>query len=382
MPRLPAMLVFLGVFTALIASSHAYIVARLALDTHLPEPFPAVAIAAVSLFGVLLVAQPFASRILAPRVARYLAWPAFTWMGLCFYLLLSLGFTDLLQLLLGDGSLDAARLQAVACGTISLGAVAAGMAGALGTPGYQRVGVRIASWPASMSGFRIVQISDIHIGAILGRDFAERVTRAVNALEPDLIAVTGDVVDGQVEHLADHVAPFAQLSARHGVFFVTGNHEYYSGMRAWSDKLSELGLRRLDNERVSISDASGAFFELAGVNDQMADRISRRGEDLPAALAGRDGKQPLVLLAHNPMTFDRALSLDIDLQLSGHTHGGQLWPFNHLVKLQTRWVAGLYRRGRAQLYVSRGTGFWGPPMRIGAPAEITEIRVERESETA
>jgi predicted MPP superfamily phosphohydrolase len=376
-PRLSQILFALTIFTGLVSASHAYIVGRLALDTELPEPYPAVAVGAGVVLGLLLLAQPFASRLLAPRTARWFAWPAFSWMGLVFYLLISLGVTDLLQLVLGDGSVEAARTQAIACALISVVAVAAGMANALRTPGYRRVDVRIERWPESMNGFRIVQVSDIHIGAILGRGFAERVTRAVNALEPDIVAVTGDVVDGRVEHLADDVAPFAELAARHGVYFVTGNHEYYSGMKSWSQKLTELGLRRLDNERVPIHDGNGGLFELAGVNDHLADRVSRRGEDLPAALAGRDAALPLVLLAHNPMTFDRALSLEIDLQLSGHTHGGQLWPFNHLVKLQTRWVAGLYRRGRAQLYVSRGTGFWGPPMRLGAPAEITEIKIER-----
>jgi len=165
------------------------------------------------------------------------------------------------------------------------------------------------------------------------------------------------------------------LRARHGVFFVTGNHDHYSGADTWVQRVRGLGFRVLRNERVTI-EQDGAAFELAGVDDHRAGFESGSGgEDVDVALAGLPPERAVVLLAHDPATFKRAQGMGIDLQLSGHTHGGQIWPFRYFVRLAIPFVAGLYRRGAARLYVSCGTGFWGPPMRLFAPAEITEIRL-------
>jgi predicted MPP superfamily phosphohydrolase len=216
-------------------------------------------------------------------------------------------------------------------------------------------------------------LSDIHIGPILGRSFAEHLVARVNDRRPDLIAITGDLVDGGVAQLADEVAPFAGLRAPHGVYFVTGNHDHYSGAHSWCDRATELGMTVLRNRRVPIAHGEGEF-DLVGVDDHRGNHIGDDGrEDLAAALEGRDPSRPAVLLAHDPSTFKRACRMGIDLQLSGHTHGGQIWPFGYLVRLVVPFVAGRYRRNGAELYVSSGTGFWGPPMRLRAPAEITEI---------
>jgi predicted MPP superfamily phosphohydrolase len=199
------------------------------------------------------------------------------------------------------------------------------------------------------------------------------VVQRVNALAPDLVAVTGDLVDGKLARLAEEVAPFADLRGRDGVYFVTGNHDHYSGADEWVGAIGRLGLRVLRNQRVAIGEGEQAF-DLVGVDDHRGDMLGASGgEDLGRALAGRDPARPAILLAHDPSTFRRASSLGIDLQLSGHTHGGQIWPFGLLVRLVIPTVAGRYAKGSAQLYVSRGTGFWGPPMRLFAPAEITEI---------
>jgi predicted MPP superfamily phosphohydrolase len=199
----------------------------------------------------------------------------------------------------------------------------------------------------------------------------------VNALAPDLVAVTGDLADGDAHRLADEVAPFAELRGRCGVFFVTGNHDHYSGADAWAARVRELGMRVLRNERVAIGEGADGF-DLVGVDDHRGDVVGGvGGEDLERALAGRDPARPALLLAHDPTTFRRASRLSVDLQISGHTHGGQIWPFGYLVRLVVPWVAGPHRAGGSQLYVSRGTGFWGPPMRLFAPAEITEIVVRR-----
>ena len=214
-------------------------------------------------------------------------------------------------------------------------------------------------------------VAFVILGPILGRPFAEHLARRIEALAPDLVAITGDLVDGDAARIADEVAPLAALRAPHGVFFVTGNHDHYSGASEWCDTLAALGIRALRNERIAIGGATG--FDLVGVDDHRGDLLGPGGEDLERALAGRDPARPAVLLAHDPSTFKRACTRGIDLQLSGHTHGGQIWPFGWLVRAAIPFVAGLYRRGGAVLYVSRGTGFWGPPMRLLAPAEITEL---------
>jgi predicted MPP superfamily phosphohydrolase len=367
---------------AFLGSVHAYLIRRLVLDPGLPEPWRT-GLAALALgLGVTLVAQPIAERWIRPPASRAIAWPASLWMGFAFLMLLQLLATDLLLWAAGpvaraaapggDPAGQASAWRAALVAGVALTAGSLGIREALRPPRLRRLEIRLARWPAPLDGFRIVQISDIHIGPILGRHFARELTERVNALSPDLVAVTGDLVDGAVRQLADEVAPFAGLRARHGAFFVTGNHDHYSGVRDWDRKARELGLRVLRNERCEIRDR-GAVFDLAGVDDHRGDLFGSGGEDLDAALAGREAGRPCILLAHDPSTFKRASQLGIDLQLSGHTHGGQIWPFGWFVRLAVPWVEGHHRRGGAELYVSRGTGFWGPPMRLLAPAEITEI---------
>jgi predicted MPP superfamily phosphohydrolase len=226
-----------------------------------------------------------------------------------------------------------------------------------------------------LDGITIVQLSDMHVGPIIGRTFVERIVAQANAIEPDLIAITGDLVDGSVEQLRERVAPLAQLRARFGVFFVTGNHEYYSGAQAWCAEIERLGIRVLRNERVVIG-RDGESFDLAGIDDLYAQRSGAgEGSHLTRALAGYDSSRELVLLAHQPSAVKEASALGVGLQLSGHTHGGQIWPWNFLVRLQQPVVSGLARVGKTQVYVSNGTGYWGAPMRLAAPAEITRLRL-------
>jgi predicted MPP superfamily phosphohydrolase len=380
--RLLGIALVLTVAACVLAASHVYLIQRLVLDAGLAAPWRALLTLAIALLGATLVLQPIAERRLGR--ALWLAWPASLWMGFGFLLLLGLAATDALLWATGSPALavsaapgpgpadGVAALRAAGVLAVALVAGGFGLRGGLRPPQLRRVSFAIDRWPAAFEGFRIVQISDIHIGPILDRRFAAELTRRVNALAPDLIAVTGDLVDGSARHLADEVAPFASLRATHGVYFVTGNHDHLSGAPSWVDEVERLGMQPLRNRRVRVGDGD-ACFDLVGVDDHHARFIGGGGEDLDAALAGRDARRPAVLLAHDPSTFRRARRRDIDLQLSGHTHGGQIWPFGFLVRLVIPWVAGCYRDGRAQLYVSRGTGFWGPPMRLRAPAEITEI---------
>jgi predicted MPP superfamily phosphohydrolase len=234
------------------------------------------------------------------------------------------------------------------------------------------VEVPLARLSTRFDGLKIVQLSDVHIGPTLGASFMRAVVEQTNALGPDIVAITGDLVDGSVENLGEAVSELRHLRATHGVYFVTGNHEYYSGADPWCRFLEGLGIVVLRNERVSIGEGDEGF-DLVGIDDFQAGRFEGHGPDLPRALAGRDASRELILLAHQPKAVHEAQEPGVGLQLSGHTHGGQIWPFNWLVKLAQPAVQGLSWFEKTALYVSSGTGYWGPPMRLGTKAEVTEI---------
>ncbi|MEV5883996.1 metallophosphoesterase [Streptomyces sp. NPDC052020] len=251
----------------------------------------------------------------------------------------------------------------------AVGTVGYGTYGVLRGPRVKRVTVPLAKLPRAAHGFRIAVVSDIHLGPVLGRGFAQKVVDTVNSTQADLIAVVGDLVDGSVKDLGPAAAPLARLSARHGAFFVTGNHEYFSGAEQWVEEVRRLGLRPLENARTELP-----HFDLAGVND-VAGEDEGQGPDYARALGDRDRSRACVLLAHQPVQIHDAVRHGVDLQLSGHTHGGQLWPGSLLAGAANPTVAGLERYGDTQLYVSRGAGAWGPPTRVGAPSDITVIEL-------
>ena len=238
------------------------------------------------------------------------------------------------------------------------------------------VDVPIVDLPASLHGFTIAQISDIHVGPTIRRDYVDAIVDAVNDLEADMIAVTGDLVDGSVAQLSHHTEPMSRLSARHGAYFVTGNHEYYSGVHGWLTELRRLGLRVLMNEHVVLQH-DGAEVVVAGVTDYGAHHFDASHRSDPSAALARAPSDAAVklLLAHQPRSAFQAAPAGFHLQLSGHTHGGQFWPWNFFVRLQQPFTAGLHRLDSLWVYTSRGTGYWGPPKRLGAPSEITHLRL-------
>jgi hypothetical protein len=261
------------------------------------------------------------------------------------------------------------RVVAGAAATAAAATVGYGTYGVLRGPRVKRVTIPLAKLPRAAHGFRIAVVSDIHLGPILGRDFAQRVVDTVNATQPDLIAVVGDLVDGSVKDLGPAAAPLARLRARHGAYFVAGNHEYFSGAEQWVAEVRALGLHPLENARTELP-----YFDLAGVNDLQGESEGR-GPDFGKALGDRDTARACVLLAHQPVQIHEAVRYGVDLQLSGHTHGGQLWPGNLLAAAANPTVAGLDRYGDTQLYVTRGAGAWGPPTRVGAPSDVTVIEL-------
>lgn len=260
-----------------------------------------------------------------------------------------------------------------------------GFVNARRTAAIVKIDVPIAGLPPALNGFLIAQISDIHVGPTIRHDYLRRIVTAVNHLRADMVAITGDLVDGSVRDLGSHVAPLAALSSRHGTYFVTGNHEYYSGAHAWIAELRRLGIEVLINSHVVLrhqahSQGKEALAVVAGVTDYSAAHFDPAHRSDPGkAIAGAPTDAGVrLLLAHQPRSAMAAAAAGFDLQLSGHTHGGQFLPWNFFVRLQQPVVAGLHRLHGLWVYTSRGTGYWGPPKRLGAPSEITLLRLVAE----
>ncbi|MEU1836521.1 metallophosphoesterase [Micromonospora chersina] len=268
-----------------------------------------------------------------------------------------------------------ARGAAIFAGLTAAGVTGYGVRTAMGPPRLDRVRIPLAKLPRGMDGLRIATVSDIHLGPLRGRAHTERIVAMINRLDADLVAVVGDLVDGSVAELGAAAEPLRDLRSRYGSFFVTGNHEYYSGVEEWVREVDRLGLRVLQNERQEIR-ARGGVLDLAGVNDVTAAGTGLAAPaDYAAALGDRDPSRPVVLLAHQPVAAQEAAKFGVDLQLSGHTHGGQMVPFNLLVKLQQPVVSGLGEVDGTKVYVTNGAGFWGPPVRVGAPPQVTLVEL-------
>lgn len=358
----------------LIGGLHAYIGWRLLPALDLGACGLMLAIGRLVISSCLVPLGLLARFVVARQVlADRLGWLGGLAMGLFSSLLVLTVLRDVLRLLADAPSLNAPTAIAVL-----------GLAGLFTLLGYVnarrlarvvRVDIALAGLPQELAGFTIVQLSDIHVGPTIKRDYVEAIVARVNELDADLVAITGDVVDGSVEQLRDDTAPLAGLRSRHGSYVVTGNHEYYSGAAAWRREFERIGLHGLDNRHVVIAHR-GARFVLAGVSDFSAAAFDpAQASDPVGALAGSPPGLLRILLAHQPRSANAAEAAGFDLQLSGHTHGGQFWPWNHFVALQQPFTAGLHRHGRLAVYTSRGTGYWGPPKRFGAPSEITVLRL-------
>jgi len=377
---------FIAIATTIVAAWHYYLWARLVRDPGWPSPYTRAGTIALVTLVVLLPLSVILARYLPRPVATATAWVLFTWIGVAFLLLVVLLLGDLatwaLSLLstLRHEPPDPERRRllsrsvAGAAGASAAVLSAVAVRSALAEVEVVELGIRLERLPRALSGLTVVQLTDIHVGPTIGREFIEQIVEKTNREKPDVVAITGDLVDGSVASLRRHVEPLARLAARYGVYFVTGNHEYYSGFEEWLDEIARLGIRVLRNERVVVGDAGGSL-DLAGVDDASARSPSGgRTADYAAALAGAAPDRELLLLAHQPKQVIPAAPFGPGLVLSGHTHGGQIWHFGNVVRLVEPYVAGLHRQGeRTQIYVSRGTGYWGPPMRLFAPAEITKL---------
>jgi predicted MPP superfamily phosphohydrolase len=383
MPRAAAIVIFLTVVTTLTLVVHGYLYLRLLRDPGWPRRVRRAGGLALGLLALSIPVGFVGSRTLPRDAAMMLSTFAFGWMGVMFFLLVGCVVGDAMRLLaraahravnvpwVPERRQALARFTAGSVAVATGGAVRVSVGSALGEVEIAEQAVKLDRLPRALDGLQIAQLSDVHIGASLGGRFLRGVVEKTNALRPDLIVITGDLVDGSVAQLERHVAPLAELRSRFGVFFVTGNHEFYSGADAWCAHLERLGMNVLRNRVLTLGSSRAEKFQLAGIDDHTL----TGGTDVGARLRTRiDPERETILLAHQPRSVEDAAALGAGLQLAGHTHGGQIYPFTELVRLTTPYVAGLYRHSeQTQIYVSRGTGFWGPPMRLAAPAEITRL---------
>lgn len=363
-------LLFGTLFTAVMGALNYYLYRRFLRRLH----FGTIALCralTLALFGVemLFVVQTLTHLLPDSPLLYYVLSSA---VGITFVLFVITLIYDLLHTAASRIPYDPQRRRLIKIGfdlTMIVAAVAYIFGGLIG--GLRRPGLRfetISLNEQDAKPFRIVQISDVHVGLAIKKAFVEDCVARINALHPDLIVITGDLVDRQIEHVAEDIAPLSALRALHGTFFVTGNHEYFHGVEAITAHLEKvLGITVLDNRNVRIADR----FNLVGINDLISRRMGVMPYDVEAAFTDTDPQLKTIVLAHQPKSVKVMEHKPYNLMLSGHTHGGQIFPFGLLVMIDQPYLAGHYHiNSRKQIYVSRGTGYWGPPLRVLAPSEI------------
>jgi hypothetical protein len=399
-------IIFVGIILVITGLIHLYLWKRLVRDTTRAGRWRRAGTIAIIALALLIPATLIGGR----AGLGAFSWPGYLWLAVMFYLLVILALLEIPMLVarrvvtrrspaavaatapagppdaqgppepLGpppsepdgpaspDRRLLLARGAAIFAGLTAASLTGYGVRTALSAPRVDRVRIDLAKLPRSMDGLRIATVSDIHLGPLAGRAHAERIVSVINSVDADIVAVVGDLVDGTVAELGAAAEPLREIRSRLGAYFVTGNHEYYSGVDEWVAEVARLGMRPLRNERLELDG-----IDLAGVNDLAGGDTG--GPDFDAALADRDPSRPVVLLAHQPVVVEDAARYGVDLQLSGHTHGGQIVPFNLIVRLEQPVVSGYGSFDGTQLYVTNGAGFWGPPVRVGAPPQVTLVEL-------
>lgn len=388
MPRILSLLIFLSVGTLIISSIHYYLWVRIVKDAVFNVTYRNIG---TYLFIFFAISFPFSiilSRLLSLKYSYPILWLSYLWLGVMMLFFFSFIFADLLKVIyciftkllnFETFIIDIERRQFIsrfiASGASAIVLVSTGIAikNWYSKAVVKKIKIQLSELPDIFKGFKIVQISDIHMGQMMTGKGLKEIVDIVNNLKPDLIAITGDLVDGSTSQLSDDVSFIKNLKAEHGVYFVTGNHEYYSGVEKWTKQIEKFNIKVLQNESVMIQKENDYFY-LVGVNDHEAKRFGKaHAPDFKKAFSGLDNARKKILLAHQPKDVRPASEYDTDLVLSGHTHGGQIWPFNYLVYLQQPYLKGSYQYKKTKLYVNQGTGTWGPPMRLGSFNEITEI---------
>ena len=391
-------MIFFSVATIIVLSIHYYLWLRLIRDTDLSTLYRH-----IGTYSLIALSLSFPIALSVDKVAplRYsfpLLWLSYFWIGMMFLLFFLLFSIDIIKALFYIFSkLAAANSNILKPDIIDLeinnperrqfisNLIASGtslsvfIASGIGVTNYystaivKKFNVVLNGLPEIFKGFNIVQISDLHLGQMMTKQKLQQIVGQVNNLKPDLIAITGDLADGSVEKLLQEANPLKDLKAKKGVYFVTGNHEYYSGVEEWTDAIKKMGIKVLNNKNIKIKKEDDYFY-LAGVTDHEGERFGpKHAADFEKTFSGLKKDKKKILLAHQPIAVQKASQYDTDLVLAGHTHGGQVWPFNYFVYLQQPYLKGFYDYQGTKLYVNQGTGCWGPPIRLGSKNEITQI---------
>ncbi len=388
MQRILSITIFITIAFAVMFFMHYYVWIRLVRDTGISGIYRNILSFVILLMGIMFPVIIFTSRAFPNIHYRPVLWIAYFWLGIIMLLVFSFLAIDIVKILIWvmskSGLINSsgysserrkfiAGITSFSASAVVLGAAGYGVGKYLSKAKIKRLMINLSGLGSQFKGFKIIQISDLHIGQLMTKENLAQIVEQVNGTGPDIVAITGDLVDGNTSILVDDISPLRKLKTRYGVYFVTGNHEYYSGVDEWIEELKKMNIIVLQNERVKIK-IDDDYFYLAGVPDKQGARFSKEHTpDYDKTLTGTDRSKPLVLLAHQPVQVKQASKYKVDLMLSGHTHGGQIWPFHLLVYLQQPYLKGLYKVGKTNLYVNQGTGCWGPPIRIGSENEITEI---------
>jgi len=381
-------IVFLSVSTLIVLSIHYYLWLRLIRDTGLTR---FVGNTGTYLFIALAISFPmalFVDKIVSVKYSFPLLWLSYFWIGIMMLLFFLLFSIDMIKIVIylfnhfigtGEEIINTQRREFVSAVSATAVSSFVFIASGVGIKNYyssaivKKIKVLLTDLPASFKGFNIVQISDLHLGQMMTRQTLEKIVDQVNNLAPDLIAITGDLADGSTKRLLSEALPLKKLKAPKGIYFVTGNHEYYSGVEEWTHAIKKMGIKVLNNENIKIKRGED-FFYLAGVTDHEGKRFGKKhASDFNKTLFNLEKDKKKILLAHQPIAVQKASKFGTDLVLAGHTHGGQIWPFNYFVYLQQPYLKGFYEYQGTKLYVNQGTGCWGPPMRLGSQNEITQI---------
>lgn len=379
------------IFISIFAIMNVYAFSRIITRWQWAKEHYAVAWSVVVLIFMLELLAPLGDRMFLPRLKSELGmawlfiavnWVSYTVFGMVTLLAAYGIITDVGAMVWRfiappTDAVDMERRVLLTLGVLTVGSTVLGIGQAHAEPNVKEVKVPIKDLPEQFEGFRIAQISDLHVGPTIGRRFAQTVVNRVNFLDADIVALTGDFTDGHVKDLKNDIAPIAELKSKYGVYYVTGNHEYYWDAVGWVEEFEKMGAKPLINKHEKLN-VGGAEIALGGVSDYSTRNYGALHASSPKkAFDGVPESMTKILLAHQPNSYEEAYKAGVDLQLSGHTHAGQYFPFSLLIPFFQKYYKGLNRHKDMWVYVNTGTGYWGPPMRAGVPSEITLLTLHK-----
>ena len=377
-------MIFFILFSTVLLSVYSYVGWRMVWTLQVPFLYKSILMIIFILFYCLtIITFIFYFNKIENNITRIIAWLGYTGLGtvsLLFFIQICVDLISIIKtMFLGENNFDPHRraflglsAKTIVGGIAGIGSIW-GMYQALKEPVIKRVEIKIEGLPESLKGFRMAQITDLHVGSMITGKFVERVTRKIQELNADMLFFTGDAADGSVQSYGEHMQSLGEIHPKYGKYFVTGNHEYYSDMNGWLGLIEKLGFKILVNESQNVM-VNDATIMITGIPDRGGGHFSSfHKTDMKKALGGMNPSDFKILLAHQPKDVEYALKYGFDLQLSGHTHGGQYFPFSLLVQLAHPFIKGLHKRENTWIYINQGTGYWGPPLRIGTEPEITEI---------